>query len=605
MTIQSIPLNKLEVSARNVRKTGAEDNLDELIASIGAHGLLQSLVVQPGKRGKYAVIAGGRRLRALTALAQSGTIARDMEIPCRLIAKDDDAEELSLAENIVRAPMHPADQFEAFCAVIDQGKSIADVAARFSVSEDLVQRRLKLGRLSPAILQAYRDEMIDLEQAQAFAISDNHAEQEAVLEALGTHAMPHRIRAALTHGEVPSSDRRVRFVGQDAYLAAGGTIRRDLFANEGGYYVTDEALLEKLASEKFALAAEQARAEGWKWVEFDMQADYGTFARFVRHSPRFAKLSPKQQKRLDALSAKYDAMAEELDRASDPDADTRLAEIERKIDALKPAEIWSKKILASCGVILSIDHDGELRVEKGLMTQGDARKAKASARQKGGEASAESLLPATLVEELTAHKTAVIRANLIGNSEVALAVIVHGLLLDLWYRSYRGASCLELSAKSAELGIRDGNPEVEHIEAKRNALAALLPAEEEQLWSWCLAQPAATHLDLLGYLAACMINAVQKKSDRQHASRLLHADALAKALGMDMATWYTPTAEGFFSRISRKQILAVIDEATGSHEPALEKLGKAELAKRAETLVAGRKWLPEPLRLRHDLLAAD
>jgi ParB family chromosome partitioning protein len=75
--------------------------------------------------------------------------------------------EISLAENVVRVPMHPADQFEAFRTVIENGSSIADVAARFGVSEDIVEKRLKLGRFSPAILKAYRAEEIGLEQAQA------------------------------------------------------------------------------------------------------------------------------------------------------------------------------------------------------------------------------------------------------------------------------------------------------------------------------------------------------------------------------------------------------------------------------------------------------
>ena len=92
--------------------------------------------------------------------------------------------ELSLAENIVRMPMHPADQFEAFRDLIDKGASVTEVAARFSIAESVVTKRLKLGRLSPVILAAYRGGDIGLEQAQAFAVSDDHAEQERVLESL-------------------------------------------------------------------------------------------------------------------------------------------------------------------------------------------------------------------------------------------------------------------------------------------------------------------------------------------------------------------------------------------------------------------------------------
>ena len=60
-----------------------------------------------------------------------------------------DTVEISLAENVVRAPMHPADQFEAFKAVIDEGNAIADVAARFGVSEAVVAKRLKWDARAP------------------------------------------------------------------------------------------------------------------------------------------------------------------------------------------------------------------------------------------------------------------------------------------------------------------------------------------------------------------------------------------------------------------------------------------------------------------------
>src|ERR1035438_7869066 len=74
----SIPLNKLTAWDGNVRKTaGADTALAELAASIAAHGLLQSLVVRNGKKGKFAVVAGGRRLAALLQLAEAGKIAND------------------------------------------------------------------------------------------------------------------------------------------------------------------------------------------------------------------------------------------------------------------------------------------------------------------------------------------------------------------------------------------------------------------------------------------------------------------------------------------------------------------------------------------------
>ncbi len=171
--IITVPLNKLAAWDGNVRKTGASDGLDELASSIAAHGLLQPLVVRKAKRGKYTVIAGGRRLAALQQLAKQNQIDPDMEIPCSLRSTDADDREISLAENVVRIAMHPADQFEAFARIIDDGATIPEVAVRFGVSETTVAKRLKLGRLPPAIMTAYREDQIDLEQAMAFTLSDD------------------------------------------------------------------------------------------------------------------------------------------------------------------------------------------------------------------------------------------------------------------------------------------------------------------------------------------------------------------------------------------------------------------------------------------------
>lgn len=123
--------------------------MQELAASIAAPGLLQSLVVRKAKKGKFAVVAGGRRLSALRLLADAGKIEADYAVPCHLLDGAADAAEISLAENSVREPMHPADEFEAFRSLVDGGMSEADVAARFGVTEAVVSRRLRLARVSP------------------------------------------------------------------------------------------------------------------------------------------------------------------------------------------------------------------------------------------------------------------------------------------------------------------------------------------------------------------------------------------------------------------------------------------------------------------------
>jgi ParB family chromosome partitioning protein len=215
-TTTEIPLNKLIPFAGNVRKTHNKRFIAELAASIRAHGLQQNLIVKKNG-GKYAVVAGGQRLKALLQLVKEGDIKLTYRVPCKIANGDMDAEELSLVENVMREDMHPADQFEAFRDLVDKGLSVADIAARFGTTETHVRQLLKLARVSPVILKAYREGRLTLEQVKAFAVTDDHAAQEQVLENLRpSNRDPRTIRDALTENEIAASDRRVKFATLNA-----------------------------------------------------------------------------------------------------------------------------------------------------------------------------------------------------------------------------------------------------------------------------------------------------------------------------------------------------------------------------------------------------
>jgi ParB/RepB/Spo0J family partition protein len=151
MKIKHIPLVQLVPSPDNVRKTGSLNGIKELADSIAAHGLLQNLQVRKAASGKFEVVAGGRRHAALKLQAKKKALAKDAPIACNVL-DDEDAAEISLAENEMRQAMHPADQFEAFKALIDSGHGIEDTAARFGVAPTVVRQRLKLAAVSPKLM---------------------------------------------------------------------------------------------------------------------------------------------------------------------------------------------------------------------------------------------------------------------------------------------------------------------------------------------------------------------------------------------------------------------------------------------------------------------
>lgn len=232
-----VPLNKLKKSPKNARKTPhGEAAIAALAGSIAAKGMLQNLVVEPeadaegAETGFFLVTVGeGRRLAQLLR-AQRKEIRKSEPIRC-VLDTTNDPKEISLDENITRTDMHPADQFEVFTYLAEEkGYGAEEIAARFGVSAHVVRQRLRLGAVSPNLMQIYRNDGLTLEQLVAFAITDDRERQEAAFERLSHNREPYAIRRLLTEANVPARDRRARFVGSEAYEAAGGTTRYDKLA---------------------------------------------------------------------------------------------------------------------------------------------------------------------------------------------------------------------------------------------------------------------------------------------------------------------------------------------------------------------------------------
>ena len=247
--IREVPLSRLALAPENVRKTPPDPQADaELKASIAALGLLENLVVRtaapdpgslPGQAADgaecYAVVAGGRRLMAMQSLVEDGVLDADHPVPCLVAADGNTVGELSLAENVVRIAMHPADQVVAFTNLAGAGLSVATIAARFGMSERLVEQRLRLGNAAPELLEAYRANAIDLEVLKAFAVTTDRERQMAVWEqvsAQGYRPSAWQVKRLLTEERVPGASAIARFVGVEAYEAAGGQVLRDLFARD-------------------------------------------------------------------------------------------------------------------------------------------------------------------------------------------------------------------------------------------------------------------------------------------------------------------------------------------------------------------------------------
>lgn len=601
-TTIEIPLNKLVPYADNVRKTHNKRFIAELAASIRAHGLQQNLVVKPDGK-KYAVVAGGQRLKALMQLAKEGDIKPNYRVLCKIANDDFDAAEISLVENVMREDMHPADQFEAFRDLVDKGVPAVDIAARFGKSLDHVNRLLKLARVSPAVLKAYRADRLTLQQVMAFTVSDDRKAQDHVLEHLRQHQRdPSIIRDALTENEIPASDKRVKFVTLKAYEKAGGTTRADLF-NEGddSIFILDIALLDRLLTEKLAKVAQSVgKKEGWKWTETCADFGHEEKAQFRCVRADLAPLPAKLAKEVEKLTAEAGKLESRWEEAGeDAPYPDRIEEIRERLDEINDSrdDHWSPEKLAMAGTVVTIGDNGKAEIMRGFVRPGDMPKKNGKAKPASSEETQLPALSSALVESLTAHKSAALAAELSQRPDIALAAVVHALASRVLLDVHTEQRALQIGASPQSLQRVEGSKAFEQMEAARQKWRSQLPEDEDALWTWCLEQKQKTLLDLLAFCAAATVNAVQGKADKPEGDRLQNAKALASALKLDMKAWFAPDAANYFSRVAKPQIFAALKEVrTQPPAPAWDKLKKTELAQLAERELAGKGWLPEVLR---------
>jgi ParB family chromosome partitioning protein len=328
-------------------------------------------------------IGEGRRLAQLLRVKRK-EIKKTEPIRC-IVDTANDPHEISLDENVTRENMHPADQFEAFKKLAEErGLGAEEIAARFGVTSHVVRQRLRLGAVSPKLMQIYRDGELALDQLMAFAITEDHARQEAVYGRLSHHRDASTIRRLLTETHVAATDRRAVFVGVEAYTEAGGTILRDLFTEDRGGYFEDVALLDLLVTAKLGREADALRgAEGWKWTEDHL--DFPHAHEMRRTYPHPMELSAEDQAALEAARCEVDQLAEWNQAADElPDhVDARFCELEAEIERLEAKrQAYDPDDIARGGACVILNHDSKVRIERGFIRPAD-EKPRPEAEQSG------------------------------------------------------------------------------------------------------------------------------------------------------------------------------------------------------------------------------
>lgn len=629
--IVMVPFNKLRESPRNVRADLPKHDVRSLAASIASVGLLNNLVVSKSRQ-HFEVEAGARRLAALRSLVAQGSWGEKQPVPCIVIEKTQGVA-VSLTENVQREAMHFVSEFRAFARLVKEGQSIEDVAAKFGVTPIVVSRRLRLASVSPRLLDDAMTGSVSLAQLMALAVSDDHAEQEAAFYNSDDWArQPAQLRRLLTHDEVDAKKDRVACFAFAEYVAAGGALRKDLFSDdEGAGWITDSALLERVALGKLEALADPVRREGWKWVEVATRPMHGVqgYGRLPRerHSP-----SADQSARLAVIRARRTAVEAELEAPLESDAGEGVEALESEVSQLDCEEeviedsllIESERLRCFAGAVIALNYDGEAEITRGLVRAEDRREVfearsdrfetddengegdDADARGYVGSVCAVSRsavltegLSGALVSRLSAHRTVALQRALQAQPQVAmlalLDALVAGVLMDRYDKPL--GHCIGVQGRVFTPTL----PVIEEALATSETWVQL--KNERALWRERIPTDAAERVTFLTGLdaqereqlfAVCI--AASLSAIVSHAGDRWPAVALARLANLDMSATWQANATEYFGHLTKKAIIEAVREFAPREGGRLSSMKKADLACEAERLVQGTGWLPLCMR---------
>ena len=574
----------------------------------------------------------------MQALIEDKVFDADHPVPCQVRSGDADPAELSLAENVVRIAMHPADQVVAFSKLADAGQPVSAIAARFGASERVVEQRLRLGNAAPELLDAYRANEIDLEVLKAFAVTADRERQIAVWEQVA--AQPYRPSAAqvkrlLTEERVPGGTAIARFVGVDAYEAAGGQVMRDLFADEyeHGVWFEDPVLLEKLATDKLQAAANEL-ATRWKWAVPMIEANWSDTASYGRIEPQPGTPTDEEKAEIEKLETRYD----ELRGLDDDEWTEELVEeagrIEARLDEIggvvEARAVFWREDFAMAGCIVTVDNSGALQVIAGLVKPEDMPKQADSTgaapqtgnghdpdaaangvaghgvhtagpsvstpmappRDREAEARKEAGVGIRLADDLRSIRTAIVKAYLSSDFGAAFDLMLFQLGRAVFAPGYHDHA-LDIAVKETpdrpnirmnDEDFADWSPGEAMLQDRSHLSLDWLTIEDDgESFAALRALPRAEKEPLF---AACVARTVKGQLAFEPQARP-ELEATVARLDIDFAKLVRPTADMLWSRINKSRVLDIARTVFGLNwASARSKYKKPALAEAMEAAFA-------------------
>ncbi|MFT2793941.1 ParB/RepB/Spo0J family partition protein [Serratia sp. T13T92] len=617
--VEIVTLKQLVKTPLNARKTPVpEKEVRELAASIEAAGLLQNLIVFPMDNGLFGVAGGETRRLALNILMEESRsaagvpVTSEFPVPVKVV-DEDKARAISYAENGQRSNLSPADQLANFRELAEEGKPVEQIAAILGYRTAHVKKCLKLTTVAPQLLELLKTDDITLDQLGALSSTDDHQRQIQTWDNSKHYEYKRTVKAlreSVLNDEVSAAESTmVDFVGLDAYQAAGGEIRDDLFAES--VILTNAQQLEAMAVAKLQEAADlMAKEEGWLWSlgRSKVVQSWGGDEKLFEILDVPTKLTSEQKAEAKQLTDEKKQLEEQLDGADADDEwehaprveqiTARLAEINNNAEINK----WSAKVRAKAGIVAYLK-DGKIRFQRGLMKMEDVKQAEKVEREKIKKETppSEMGLSSVLVTSLSSERTLAVMAALVQNPAVALALHTHTMATKVFGTGYT-TTVLDTRLEIQRSTLLNNAPTAaegaaEHELSKLYAQwKAKLPEGWKDDFSWLLAWEAAEILALLAFCVGLSLNGVQSFASKEGkvGDKLTTVE---NALEFDLCDWWKPTKENYFGRISKEQISdALLDAGKSAQAASALKMKKGDAAQLAEDELATLRWLPNCFR---------
>ncbi|MFQ6550653.1 ParB/RepB/Spo0J family partition protein [Aestuariibius sp. 2305UL40-4] len=603
--IHEIPLARLDLSVMNPRQNVEDAEIAALADSIRTVGLMQNLMGVLMEDSRVAIVAGGRRLRALKAIAaEDGQDEAEVLVPVLVTDDEAEAQVWASTENTARLALNPADEIRAYGRMVETGASVETIAKAFAVSVRHVTGRLRLAGLAPVILEALRAGEITLDVAAAYTVTGDVAAQEATFTRLqegygGDN--PAQIKRMLMQEAVSAESSLARFVGRAAFEDAGGAIREDLFGAD--IWFCDLELVRGLAEAKLSKAKAALEAEGWAWVSAQIEPiPYEVLAEYRRTYPEQRDISEDEHLRYEELGELIEA------EVCNEDGQAEFVALEAKLNE----EHFTATQKAHAGVMVAIAWDGTLDLRQGLVRPEDqAAAAEAGVIEESRHAKAAkpaTPYPTSVMDDLAAIRTGCIQAALIRKPELALDLLTFALSTPC----YADAMPLQIGGKAAR-----NTPE---------------KADEGMALPDRLA-PKEYRMPLNGSEASDAFTAFRAQSKKarnamltEQITRLFAADLaldrptplveqIANLAEADIRSIWTPTKD-FLARLKSDQLDGIMAEIIGTeiapafakspkkdkveklHKMFTEETARAGLSKEAKARLDA--WLPDGMTVRGD-----